>query len=544
MVQKSGREQKLKDRKDRWVWLLLLFGMLMPLSFSSQVKAQDDTLPCAKPGKAEPGKLVRLYILIDQSQSANHDDPDGHTRLSMLSTIVEFAAGYGWLTDTAPYIYVYGYSTAFGETDPLHFGTEHTILLWPSKSSYNYTIGIPGLHDTDNDLDDLSNNIAPKLLKLYDRVEDLPVTLNYIKWKFDQNPSSAENALVVLLTQGELLGFDSTSTSIDELLKKSAEAWAPSGIPIAVFTFNDFWQNKWETNFIEALDQDSEVYLGYRYERDIWGRMLKIYSDQRYLYRDGNQAVYFSEIESGQKFSDSFPSEVEELRIISLVSSDESLRIGDEDGHRYKNNDAPDSSLIYWEFDKESVSQISSKRPLANPVHFMYKCIKSTITPTIITDTPTPTPTPTSTPSLGSGGLISQHTAVAFWSVAFIFILILALKMLKLDVVFYMSLIAAILDAVMVLGIMIIGLFSNWFGEFMANILAEWAADGLKFLLFLLFSTGAGGAVAMVKRYWLTLSNTSSPLHKFIVDYSPAFIGLFVFLALLVWDAWNGIQNH
>jgi hypothetical protein len=365
--------------------------------------SNTDGLACTQSASQAPDGPVRIYVLIDQSFSANVADGDGHKRLAMLGQVADFATGYGWLANTPPYLYLYAYSTVFGDTDQNFEGPEYTKLLWPTDQLgrqveiQKSTLGNYGL-------DELYGTVAPMVLRDLKptsdlgQVENLPVTLDYIKKLIGQSGQNSHNkSLVVILTQGELIGDNAGAKNIREELNVAAQIWAPSSVPIAVYTFSSLYQDDWRDQFIKKLDEDPAIFLDTMYDRNIWNSMLSIYEQLGLIGQGSQEGVFSGQIESGQRTAPNFSPDTEMLDLVSLSLPNERLSIDGDYGAKYDTDYFPSFQFDYWHIDHGPISTLISTNNVMSSVQFIYNCRLAPAkgqNPTIPAPTPTTPPHP------------------------------------------------------------------------------------------------------------------------------------------------------
>jgi hypothetical protein len=359
---------------------------------------------------------MSLYILVDESKTANLADRDGTIRFSMLNTIIEFAVGYGWLADAPPDIHIFRYRD--GLDDPTTDLQDFTQAVWPTDKSSKHVALITTTLTTTN-LTSLINEVRPSILHDYSAGsmlrEHLPTTFKYIAGLAGAN-GNKQNTIVILITQGELQEENATGTNIDDYLRDAKDAWLPSGINIGIFKFDSLHQENWKKQFLIALAEDPEIYLHTCCDRNIWNGMIKIYQDKGFLSKGENlDVVSLGHIGNGSDYY-TFPSSLENLRVLSL-DINEGVMINGNQGNYVED-------LRWWDLEYPPESLVASLYSPLSSIQFLYTCKQVLVTsaPPTVTPESSGCPPNTSCPIvIRPGNFLSILLIIIVVVIAFLF---------------------------------------------------------------------------------------------------------------------------
>lgn len=243
---------------------LLILMVPSCLTFSKNLSSADISVQNTPPLNLQCDDLSALqpkvvYILVDESYSANAHDTSGNLRYSVATLISDFASAYGWLASAPPIIYIYRYSTEYKES------TGYTDKIWPPEGAFPnpqillndpHTTSAIGLSDIDREL---RSYVVPRSLDS-SRVENLYQTLEYVKGQITSHPL-IDNTMLFIITEG-YPEEEHSSESIDVTLERVSHIWDESGInrvPIAVALYSSdsrrlpYLVDNWNEHFLQQV---------------------------------------------------------------------------------------------------------------------------------------------------------------------------------------------------------------------------------------------------------------------------------------------------
>lgn len=391
---------------------VLLFWMFMLpitilLSFYKPSHSEFSSTPDVSLRKETSDKRlepIHLYLLIDESLTANLSDPERTIRENAVTQVLSFVVAYGWIAEAPPHLYIYQYSTVFDKD------AGFTKEIWPKRKT-NPPVSI-------EEFSTMRSAVLQELRSLEEKfkyqVEDPIETLKYIETLITK-PETRKNSLVILLTQGSPIEYSvgKGGLSIEEILNAVSEEWDLHEVPIGVYLFGEDAQNlsiKWKEHLINRLKLDEEIYLLvdnpiFR-DRQLWDWMLRMYDEQGRFYRTDVAYLEIMQIMPSRKSELlTFPFPIKHLKIITLLNVEENIILRWPSDKIESSDDAP--PLRYWDLTSIPPNLVGEWKfghkgePVNYPVNSMISCLYlSTSTPTVTPSlTPITTLTITSSPT-------------------------------------------------------------------------------------------------------------------------------------------------
>jgi hypothetical protein len=344
------------------------------------------------------GEQVHLFILVDDSASANAStkdskgDPNGLLRSAALETILDFAVGYGWMTNNPPYLDVYKYSKVYN--DPTTPADDDTLPVWPALGKLNYPTELfAKTVPTSFLLEDVLTGSLPNIQTIRsakdNRVEDFTHTLIYLKGQIKSSESSGNNILIIFITQGGLTESGANS-KLTELMQRSALVAKSIGYPIGIFIFDPTLKHAWDTNFIHEIDESANIYLHDCCDaRNVWDAMITMYKANGYIEKGKGLGIVTGMLPANNKVV-AFPafSAPANLKILSLQVETESFKLNDTPGNSLIN---PNSHLRWWDLSLPADRSFDSDFVASRDVMFLYSYhLLPTANPPQVNETPIP----------------------------------------------------------------------------------------------------------------------------------------------------------
>ncbi|MFH2103364.1 MAG: hypothetical protein ABIJ39_08430 [Chloroflexota bacterium] len=475
---------------------------------------------------------IFLYILIDESLTANQADPNGLFRSEIADIILQFATAYGWLSDSRLFPFVYQYSTQF---------PENINNLWP-RSEY------PRIVTLDEDLLDIIGSINERIVYRRElhtsQADGFQQTLTTISDDIQNNNRSADS-MVIVVTQGSQA--ENTGRTTEENLEAAASTWHLT-IPLGVVLFgeddNDLadLQIEWTDSFYEKINYlDPNKYIlvlsinTTNPVRDlkVWDWMIGIYVDCRRV--DGNPSVYLGEIiRSTREVPLNIKCHPQQLRLITMRFSDESFYLLDAQHELISRPSQLGAlSLNWWEINQPLNTPVyfSSRTPLDQRVSFLYSYVcqefivsESPIITPDITSTATPASTPSVVGTIKNGGIGAVGAIVfIFLLLGFCFFLLPKVHWQPLAVTSFV-LGVAIIILVLFVGAKMLGLWESLMSNIIAGII----------LIVLVGGGGTGGIILLFKKMFLSTTPTNyGKFTNFLLDISRVIAAVFAVLITL-----------
>jgi hypothetical protein len=372
-----------------------------------------------------------LYLLVDESLTANVQDPEGRIRYTVARRVLEFVTAYGWLAQTPPIIEIYQYSQKWEKNNDVQ-------PLWPPTGEVN----LPVVLNDEQKMTVLGGaETLAEVLKSIKNVEgsnhqgttlvDRPdVVLRFIRDHINRikGNSSEKNLLVIMITDGYPVEEGVDPSVLGERIKAAANAWGhwdSDEVPVGIFLVKveeDRVPSEWKKNFFDYRKTN----MGSFYEADIFlvneefskegfsGDSDKITRQVRYriwrMFEKGLHWLNGSSVLKGEISAGKNQVELEvqppRLGLAVLKAPLENLHLDAPDGTPVTPQqwDNADIQLRWWDvaFSPPGVQEkwIFKRDDYLNEVvPFIYSSFatRPTPTPTPTTSLTTPNPTPTAT---------------------------------------------------------------------------------------------------------------------------------------------------
>jgi hypothetical protein len=436
--------------------LIALLGIMYFFPFSQFFKSVQSNngnfingfastpLPCGL--NHDSARPLYLYILIDESETANVIDLQGEIRNAIALQILNFETAYGWTANQSPFVWVYQYSRYFSSDGEVN-------LVWP-EDHFLHSVTIADRGANSDSISKVTDSLTKKLVHQRDKAlwpEDLDTTLNYIKNQINQN-GNQENSLVIIVTQGSNRQKGASLNDLAKMLQDASSQWQPGGTPIGVILFEQYdpafptyvdeLRQVWTNDFIQELNEHSNIYLmdldvdspvNIR-ETKIWNWMSEIKSG---LVPLGVSALV-GRFEPGEKEHDLpfIGCTFSNLSIVAMWSSDENFTLNGPSGMP-RQPDGSTSNLVWWNVPDVLTgnwSLQSNQTTSDNGTVFFYRYDASslatsiTITQTIPSIVP-PTPTLMGT---NKGVFIYKSPLSLYWVVIVLLIVIFVINIIIL----------------------------------------------------------------------------------------------------------------
>jgi len=539
-----------KESGIKYILIIVFIGICLSLRGSFIGEANANAMMVSnKRLFGLPAKPTYLYILVDESLTANQVDNDGKYRSGITSTILKFATAYGWISGTDFCTFVYQYSTEYeGNLKDKIWppGDDCPPLMLENNAKYQ-------------NLDFALRSLAKELehSRGYSgAVEDLSNTLETVRKKIDSS-DHAGDSMVILVTQGSPIE-EGKDANLQQELGEAASEWKKELlVPLGVVLFEDhanleYLEKRWVDYFFDELtpNEEPQKYLLALLidmpvpvrDQNIWDWMVGIYRSAKKLGKDADVRV--AKISQGNREAElDFNCAPQNFRLIALSAMGEEFILRDENHLPINSTQAPVMNLYRWNVENRENSPqpttwyFSSSSIVDTEPYFLfsYSCF-STIPltkPPALDSTPPPIETPPSTgiPIPETSTLTPEARKVGIGggiALAVIFVLF---------VLFYkyshsaspLELLSASLWTLNLCMLLVAGLYL-WNRDKVVDIPPNLIANSIAFVL---LGGGGGGLLYWLRgRFGNRDGGEISRFSEFLIYSSPFSVALFVTLII------------
>lgn len=217
-------------------------------------------------GKQEP---IHLFLLIDESRTANISDPEGTIRYDAARRVVEYIVSHGYLAGSPPIIHIYQYSSGLPDGNGVYRSTRQIFppagsdrpvyLVKPSADCTNCA----SLSEVFQSLNNYPTN----------NFEYLDETMAFLKDEVEGRDSS--HSIVIIITQGYPLRYGQSPEQVKTNLQNAARAWGDLNVPVDVLLGGKELSSSDLDKFAKLWQEDFYGYLPIVTLRELKPRILQ-----------------------------------------------------------------------------------------------------------------------------------------------------------------------------------------------------------------------------------------------------------------------------